>query len=300
MIRVAFNLAYVYYRKFFVKGDLLAVSLLVGGLLFFLYGVFQHYTDYYFLLFLLLLGTASHHWGRKDIELLRNYVSLRKTLFTEYCIENFFVLSVFVIKRDFYSLLAYIICILAIVFLPRKTGKIKYPFLIFDPQWHISFRKYKLLLFFPLCIAIICIGIVYENQNLGIFSLILAAFVCTMPYFERELKVHIVISDYLGEKYLWKHLKTGFLNFLMFFVPVFVVFLVGFQQFLYFWTLPLFFVLPLTGILTKYAFFESPIMQSIVFSIVLSGIMYGIPLIFIPLLYFKSVQLLKKIQYANH
>ncbi|WP_155284754.1 ABC transporter permease [Capnocytophaga felis] len=300
MIQIALNLAYIYLRKFFVKGDLLAVSLLLGGILFSLFGIFQHYTDYFFLLFLFLWGTASHHLGRKDTELLRNYTNHRKILFTEYCIENILVLFVFLLKKDFSNLLIYLICIAIITFLPQKTSKTKYPFLIFDPQWHISFRKYRLILFFPLCLALIYIGYAYENQNLGIFSLILAAFICSLPYFERELSVHISISNYLGKDYLWKSLKIGFLNFVMFFTPIFLTFLIVFQEFTYFWVFPIFFTLPLVGILTKYAFFESTIMQSLVFFAVMSGILYGVPLVAIPLLYYKSVQSLKKIQYANY
>lgn len=300
MMQTALYLTYIYYRKFFVKGDLLAVSLLLGGVLFSLFAIFQNYADYYFLLFIFLLGTVSHHLQRKDIQLLKNYTNHRKILFTEYCIENFLILFVFLLKTDFRNLIIYLFCIVIITFLPQKTQKTRYPFVIFDPQWHISFRKYKLVMFFPLSFILIWIGYSYKNENLGIFSLLLASFICTIPYFERELQAHIVISDYLGKNYLWKIIKTGFLNFLIFFLPIFITFLIVFQSFSYVWSFPIFFLLPLVGILTKYVFFESLIVQSLVFFAVVAGTPYGVPLVAIPLLHYKSVQSIKKMQYANH
>ncbi|CEN34259.1 hypothetical protein CCYN2B_20050 [Capnocytophaga cynodegmi] len=80
----------------------------------------------------------------------------------------------------------------------------------------------------------------------------------------------------------------------------FITFLIVFQSFSYIWSFPIFFLLPLVGILTKYVFFESLIVQSLVFFAVVAGTPYGVPLVAIPLLHYKSVQSIKKMQYANH
>lgn len=298
-IRIAINLVYIYYRKMFVKGDLLAVGLLLTGFAVSLVAIYRHYADFYQVLFLFLTATFSHHSSRKDFSLLKMYCSLKKTLILEYIAENLPILLLFLLKKDVVSFAIYFILLVMIAFLPQKSSKIKYPFHIFDPFWHISFRKYKLIVFFPVILFLIIVGKYYNNKNLALFSLFLMTFIGVLPYFQREYLLHINQSVYVGADYLFKQIKIGFLNFITLFTPVFIVFLICFQG-AYFWVYPLFFVVLLFGILTKYAFFDSILSQNIIFLFIIAGFQYGISIIMLPFLYYLALKRIKKIQYVTN
>lgn len=197
-------------------------------------------------------------------------------------------------------LLLFLAALVLIAFLPQTSGKtIPYPFLLVTPHWHTAFRKYKLLWTIPFLAAFLVIGYVYENENLALFSLGCTAFVGTLPYFERGHTAHIAASKYIGNHFLFREIKTAFLNFLMIFTPVFVLFLVFFEI-SYFWTLPLFFTLPLLGLLTQYSFYGSPLTQSVVLALLLAFSPYGLPIVVLPVFYFSSLRFIKKIQYADN
>ncbi len=300
MVKVVLNLIYIYLRKFFAKGDILTISVLIALFSFVVYTIYQQYENFYLLPFVFLLSTASHHLTRNDFSLLKIRKDFRKIIFIEYFLYNVLFLSIFLFKEDWGYALIYLMSLVLIVFLPQKTTNIRYPFDLFDPFWHISFRKYKVGLIMLLAIALIVVAKFYDNPNLALFALFVISFLCSLPYFEREFSAHIAVSHYLGQKYLLHQIKVGVANFLMIFTPVLAIYVACFQ-FENFWFLPSLIVFPLLGILTKYTFFEDRIIQNISFVfILLGGFSYGIPFLIIPFLYYQSIQKIKKIQYANH
>lgn len=298
MIQIAFYLAYIYWRKFFVKGDFLALWLLIGSVLFFILSISHTYEDFSFLLFFPLQATLSHHFSRKDFSLLKLHTSRKGVVIIEYFIENSPFLLTFLIKNDWLYASLYSLAIIAIAFLPQKLNKTRYPFALFCPFWHTSFRKGKLFIVVLLSAFVIIISSCYKNENLGLFGLLVCSFVCTIPYFEREYLAHISASAYTSNDFLQRQIKVGILNSAIILIPVFMLFLICFD-FEYYWAFPLFFILPLLGIFTKYSFFESPLMQNFVFAAVLATATYGSPILMLPILYHKSIKFIKKIQYVE-
>jgi hypothetical protein len=80
-------------------------------------------------------------------------------------------------------------------------------------------------------------------------------------------------------------------------VPIAIVFVV-LKEFQILFFIPLLLIFPIVNLLFKYVFFERIIVHNIFFAIFLGFLMYGFPLLFIPILYFKAIKNLKIIQNA--
>lgn len=296
------NLVYIYYRKFFVKGDYLALSVILLLSFYGTYAIFNNYVEYKWFAFLFLLPMLQHHLSRKDLNLLQNYATFFKLLMVaEYLLSTLYVSFLFLFKLDFTLLTIYVTSCVAIAFLPQKTLRFQLPFNIIDPFWSITFRKYKLLFGVLSAILLMVLGYEYQNENLSLSGLGLVSFLATIPSFEREYKAYIVFSNNLANKYLQKQIVSNLLNFLMIFTPVLLLYLYFYPMQFIFLSYPfLFFILPFSGILTKYAFFDDTVTQSLVLMVIIIGSFYGFSLLLLPLLYIKSVKTIKKIQYAYH
>lgn len=293
--KIIFYLIYIFWRKFFVKGDFLALGFIVFIFTFSIIGIFKTYEDNYYFLFLFFFIPLTHHLQRKDFSLLKSLSKWRFIVFLEYFFNNIFIFIIFCIKKDFLNAFLCVLFLIFLIFLPQKRLKISLPFLLFNPFWIISFRKYKLIFTFPLFLFLIGIAKVYNNPNLALFSLFLLSFLATIPYFEREYIAHVVFSDFKGEKFLYKQIFYGFLNYIILSFPfsVFVLILLGWEIALF---SLLFFIFPLLGVLSKYTFFENPLLQSIFYISILLGYSLGLPLISLPFLYWKSIKKIKRIQ----
>lgn len=294
MIKTALFLVYIYYRKFFIKGDFLALGLILIGLFGILSSVYQNYESYCYALFLFLIETAFYHQQRNDFSLLKIRTNYQMLIFLEYLIKNAPVWLIFLLKKDIFLAILFIFGLVLCLFLPDKNLKIKYPFSFFDPLWHNTFRRYKLLISIPLCVIFICVAKWYHNENLGIFMLFVTASIAMFPYFEREHTAHINASVFKGADYLQKQLKTGFLNFLWIFTPVLLVFLCFFPKEILF--VPFCFLFPFAALISKYALFDNKLSQGIILAITLGGITYGFPIFVFPFLYYKSIKTIKEIQ----
>lgn len=292
MIKIAFYLVYIQWRKFFVRGDYFSFGILLVALFLSLYAIYQHYTDYYLLLFLFPTSTLFQHFGRSDFSLLKGRDNFRAIIFLEYLISNLPVLLLFSYKEDFLYAIFCLIFLAILIFLPQKSPKIKYPFVLFDPFWHVSFRKYKLILFVILALLFVFIGKVYENFNLSLFGILLIAFIGIFPYFEREFKIHINTSAYSSKLYLHKQILTGYINFLLILAPTVIFFLVSYKFEISWWILPICF-LPLLGVLSRYAYFESILSQTIICIFSIATLQYGLVFFVLPFLYFRALSQLK-------
>ena len=147
--------------------------------------------------------------------------------------------------------------------------------------------------------ALIIIGAVYQNPNLALFALGLTAFIGCIPYFEREFEAHINVSVYRGKDYLLQQLKAGLLNISLLFIPVFITYIICFQW-QYAEVLPLYISVPILGVLSKYAFWNNTLWQTLALLAVSIGVIYIIPVIAIPYFYYLAIQTVKKQQYAQH
>lgn len=294
MIRVVFYLIYIHWRKFFSKGDWLTIGVLLAVFSFCLIGIYQTYEKNYYFLFIFLISSMAHHFGRNDFQLLQKKSNWRKIIFLEYLFNILPILLIFSLKQDFLYAVLCVFVVSILVFLPQKSFKIVYPFAIFDPFWVVSFRRYKLIFLFPILIFLLVMGKIYDNENLALFVFFLTAILGVIPYFEREFLAHILASKFKGEKYLGKQILCGMKNFSILFIPIFVLSFVFFSWEITF--LGLFsFLFVFLAILTKYTFFENTLMQSIVFVMIIGGYSLGFPLICLPFLYYKAVKNLENV-----
>ena len=202
------------------------------------------------------------------------------------------------LKNDFSTAVGILLLFVLISCLPQKNLTLKYPFSLTDPTWHIAFRKYKLIIILPFTIALVIIGRIYENPNVALFALGAMAFTACVPYFEREFSPHITVANHKGEMYLREQLKAGLLNTMMLFTPLLITYFIGFgtQNIA---ILPLFVVIPILGVITKYAFWENPLWQFFALAAISAGAIYIIPLVAIPYFYYLAIQKIKKLQYAG-
>lgn len=299
MLKLSFSLVYVFWRKFFIKGDFLAISLLVGGISFILAGIYQAYEQNAWFLFAFLSIFFFHQLDRRDISLLKNNPKWRWAIVLEYLINNTPVFLIFCLKKDFLYALLYAFLLVLCTFIPKKSLKIPYPFRAFDPLWQNTFRKYKLLFCIPISLFLILIGKWYHNENLALFALFLVAFISSFPYFEREHLVHLTSSAFLGKSYLHEQIKTAFFNYFVVSLPANVIFAIFFPWELLFY-IPLGFLIPLTALLTKYTLFGDIFLQNMLFVLIVSGIFYAVPLFVLPILYYVSIEKINRLQDVTH
>lgn len=295
MIQKSFNLVYIYWRKFFNKGDFLTFGGILSVFIFCLTGIYQTYQENNYFLFIFLLIPISHHFGRGDFLLLQKFSNWRKIIFLEYFFYITPILLIFSIKKDFVYVVLCVFVVVILIFLPQKNLKISYPFNFFDPFWIISFRKYKLIFLLPVIIFLVIMGKIYNNESLALFSFFLIAIMGVIPYFEREFYAHMLISTFKGRKYLHKQMIYGMKNFTFLIIPFFILIFCIFS-----WKIAILgllsFLFPLLGVLTKYTFFENTISQSIVFVVILGGYAFGLPFLCLPFLYYQAIKKVKKLQ----
>ena len=172
-----------------------------------------------------------------------------------------------------------------------------YPFKMFDPFWVISFRKNKLVLFFPLIFLFGYMGFKYNNENLYYAVLVFFGAIASIPSFEREELIHIKVSYFIGKNYLFQQFKVICFNFIYLGFLLGILFVI-LQQWFLLALIPILLFFPMLNLLFKYVFFERKIIHSIFFALFLGNIIYGFPLLLIPFLYFKAIKNLNKIQNA--
>jgi len=285
-------------RKLVAKDDFLAMFFIVIAFLlipFILNSVFDKVKNY---LLLVALEVVLYHLSRKDIELLKLNKNYRFILFLEYFIYTLPYTFLFFFNKDYLLGITFVSMLFLIANLPKiPSTKMKYPFALFDPFWHISFRKNKLIIVIPLVVFLYSMGEKSGNENLKIASLLLTGIIATFPTFHREAIDHIKSSFYLSKSYLIQQIITNLKNTLIISLPILAC-IILFRN----WDLLLFitllFILPVLNILFKYTFFENTFMHQIAFTASIGTIYFGTPFIIAPFLYKKSLTFIQKIQNA--
>lgn len=246
------------------------------------------------------LDIFFYHINRKDIELLKLNRKWRIILFGEYFVYSLPYLILLFINREYFFALIFLILIMMYIVFPQFNGRImKYPFKLFDPFWHICWRRNKLILFFPIIVFLVFVGDLYNNENLIIASFFVASIFTLLPSFQREPNESIKMSGYYGKNYLNKQFKTAMINALFVVVPL-IMTLLFFQKWELLCFSPLIFVVPLINLVFKYSFFNNQFQHQLLFAVFLSMLPLGIPVITIPFLYLKSVRNIKAIQYVSN
>ncbi|SNR24488.1 hypothetical protein [Flavobacterium sp. ov086] len=301
MIQVIQTLLLIRLRKFLPAKDKLAVMLFLCGCLLYLFCLNEKFQVLRNYSLLFSLDIFFYHLNRKDIELLKLNKKWKLILFGEYFIYSLLYLLLLAINKEYLLALIYLALITAyIVVVPEFHNKIiKYPFKLFDPFWHICWRRNKLILFLPITVFLVILGDLYNNENLIIASFFIASLFGALPSFQRESLESIKISSYYEKYYLTNQFKTVIVNSLMVTTPLIVSLLI-FQKWELFCFVPLIFAIPLVNIIFKYSFFKNQFQHQLMLAVFLSMLPLGIPVIAIPFLYLKSVKTIKAIQYASN
>jgi hypothetical protein len=286
------------FRKLFAKDDYVAIALFLLGIVFLLYFFNKNYNPFINYSLLCAFGILSIHAERKDIELLKLSPKFHLILFLEYTLYSSPILFLLLINQKFISCLVLVLLMGIIGRIPKIDFKVmRYPFRMFDPYWIIAFRKYKLLLLLPLLVFVSFMAYQHNNDNLYYAVLLFVAVIACIPSFEREHSIHIKASAFLGKKYLMQQFKNVSYNSLFLLIPLAVLF-IGFQQWELLLVIPLVLFFPMLNLLFKYAFFERKMIHNVFLTLFLGNIMYGFPLLFLPILYINAIKNLNQIQNA--
>lgn len=302
MIKILYYLLLIRFRKWVSMSDYFAMILLVLFYLFpfvLFYLNYETYKNYYFVF---LFDIVFKDFNRTDVELLKLNKNYKSVLFLENLIYVFPLLVVLFVKMELVLSVSVLFFLLILTYIPKLNFKtIPYPFQLFSPFWHITFRKYKLIYVFPIILFLLFMAIEYNNENIIYFALIILSLISCIPSFERERLEEIKRTSFDSKKYLFYQLKNSILNTAYIIIPIAIVlFFLSKWNMLFFLIVIL--MIPIVNILLKYTFFANPFLHQIVFTffVVLSVTMYGIPLLTIPYMYKKSIKTINKIQYANH
>ncbi|OUL61259.1 hypothetical protein B8T70_16340 [Flavobacterium sp. AJR] len=299
MIKILKYLILIRFRKILPKDDYLAIGLFLAFysvIIYFLNQLFPKY-NYYFLI--TTLEIAFYHQNRKDIELLRVNKNYRLLLFLEYTIYSFPFIIIYLINQRWDILIIHSLILYFLILLNKLGLKtIKYPFRLFDPFWHICFRKNKLILFIPLIIFLNVMGDQYNNDNLNLASLFLVSFIGCLPSFNRENIIHIKISSFDSGKYLLKQIQVAIYNTLLLSTALILCLLI-FKKWDLLLFVPLVFLFPIISILFKYTFFSNSLLQQIFFALFIINIQIGIPFLILPYLYYKSIKTINNLKYVT-
>lgn len=301
MIQIIQTLLLIRLRKFLPAKDKMAFMIFLCGCLLYLYCLNEKFQVLRNYSLLFSLDIFFYHINRKDIELVKLNKKWKLILFGEYFIYSLLYLVLFIVNTEYLLAVIYLALTAAyVIIVPEFHDKIiKYPFKLFDPFWHICWRKNKLILFFPIAIFLVILGDLYSNDNLIIASFFLASLFSTLPSFQREAFENIMLTKYCGKNYLDQQFKTAIINSLMTSIPL-IITLSLFQKWKLLCFIPLIFVIPLINTLFKYSFFSNQFLHQFMFVVFLSLSPLGIPVITIPFLYLKSVKTIKAIQYVSN
>ncbi len=290
-------------RKLLSKDDVFGMLLLIFVYLSFVTLVYFNYeTTIKLYIVSFFLVPTTYHINRNDFDLLKIKKNYKVLIFIEYFIYCLPFYVVLILKKEFLLTASILMFYALFIATPKLNFKIvKYPFQLFNPFWHICFRKYKLVLALPIAIGLIMISENYKNENLIYFSFLILISIACYPSFERENLEEIKINPFDAKKYLFCQFKNSIINTSYLLIPILITLLVllNFQMILF---LPILLLFPLINILMKYVYFFNILTHQLAFIVfmILSFTLFGLPFLTIPFLHKKAINNLNSIKHANH
>jgi len=298
-VKIIYSLILIRFRKNLAKDDYTAITLVVLVYLFVAYFAYFNFDNIGNFFYLLFLDNVLYHQRRKDLGLLKVNKRHRQIVFSEYILYSFPFFIVLFLKGKVINVLIVLLIYGGMILSPKlQLNPLKYPFKLFDPYWHITFRKYKVIFWLPLIVIVSYMGIRHNNENIQFFILGTVTIICCLPSFEREKIIEINYTSYNHNKYLYLQLKNTLINTLYVIIPIsLIVYLTIFDISIILFALFAVFI-PLINVLLKYCFFYSPIKQQLGF---VFGIMiFGIIVVTIPYLYREALKNIKTIKNAEY
>ena len=296
MLKILIYLITIRFRKLFAKDDFLAIGLFIAFYIFAVISLNRYFAAYKYYFLLSVVDIGVYHLGRKDLGLLKMYRNFKMLLFIEYVLYSVPFLVLYAVNYRIDFVVVHLLIIAALLFAGAIQLKpVSYPFRRFDPFWIVCFRKYYLLLFILIVIFLNVMGVVYDNENLNIASILVVSLAGCIPGFKREQLLHVKMSFYQSGSYLAQQILASCRNAAFLIVPLLICLIAcGCWNLLPF--VLLVFILPAINILFKYSFFRSMLQHQLLFALLLGNIMMGLPLLIIPFLIYKSIQNIKNIQ----
>lgn len=147
--------------------------------------------------------------------------------------ENILTILPFIVflcfKQDWY--VALLLLVLSVIFCFINTGKIEpsaipTPFYKKPFEFIVGFRKYLAGFVFAFFVTIM--SVVYQNFNLGIFSLILVFLLCMTFYFEAENEFYVWVHQLNVNRFLLDKISTAVLFATLLSLPVAISLLIFF------------------------------------------------------------------------
>lgn len=300
MITTIKYLILIRFRKILPKDDYLAISLFLifyAFAVYFFNKIFLRYS--YFFLFA-TLELFFYHQNRKDLDLLKLCKNYKFLLVVEYLIYSFPYLFIYAINHRFDIFLIHFSIVTILILIPKRNFKIiKYPFKLFDPFWHICFRKNKLIIFIPLVVFLNIVGDKYHNENLNISTLFIVTIIGCLPSFKREELVHLKASSFNSKEYLLKQIQGVVSNTILLSFILIVCFCI-LQKWDLLLFVPVTFLFPIISILFKYSFFLNPLLQQLLFAFFIGTMQIGLPFFILPFLYYKSIKTINELRYVRN
>ncbi|MFH6992694.1 hypothetical protein [Flavobacterium sp. FlaQc-48] len=296
MIKKLKYLILIRFRKILPKDDYLAIVLLLLFYVVVCYFLNKIFLKYTYLFVLSTLELVFYHQNREDLDLLKVSKNYKFLLIMEYLIYSFPFLLIYIVNNRFDIFLIHLSILALLILIFKKDYKtFKYPFKLFDPFWHICFRKNKFVLFIPLVVILNILGNKYNNENLNISTLLIVAIIGCVPSFKREELIHLKATYFDSKKYLLKQIQVVLINTFMI-SSVLVVCFIVFKQWDLLLFIPLVFLFPVISILFKYSFFVNPLLQQIFFVFFVGTVQIGLPFLILPFLYYKSIRTINNLQ----
>lgn len=243
---------------------------------------------------LLVLDLLAYHLRREDLELLRLRSNYKAVLFVEYFVYFLPLFLVYMLNGDYFVLFG-LAFILVLPFIDKKKHKVcKLPFNLLAPIWHVYSRKYHSYVFILLSIFVLIMGSVSENENLVLASLFSSLLFPLLIYMEEDQNAVVPFSYHRGRQFINHQVYVYWQN-LFIFNTLFIVLFMGITQSISL-SLLLFGVYLVSAcfVVCKYAI-ANTLLRGLCVCFIAVGVGYG-SLLLIPLVYFRSIQNIKKIQ----
>jgi hypothetical protein len=280
-----------------VIGYLLSIAVFIGGSEYLFYKI--TFAPYLYLL--IALSTVLRYSEKERNDFLCFTFPLGKYYLIRIVENSLAVLpfSLFLLYKQFF-LAAILLPLLSACFVfinghAPKAIALPTPFFKKSFEFIIGFRKNVLI--FMVCYLLAIIAVIYNNFNLGIFSVGLSFLICFSFYGEPETEFYVWIHKAGPRRFLWNKIRTGFLFSSLICLPTTVLLLFFFtaQYAILLGLLALGYSYLLTIILGKYAVFPNRMnlfqLILLVLCVWFLPLLIGVMLLF----YIQSIKRLKEI-----
>lgn len=194
------------------------------GISFYLFSKTEYAVYLYILLALSLVcklsDTTRNEFSKGDYTVIR-------------ILENVFLIIPFIIfmafEKELYPIMAVIACSVLLAFIQFNRSSsftIPTPFSKKPFEFTEGFRKWFLMFLFLYFITVM--SVVYQNFNLGIFSLLAVFFICLSFYSEPEKDFFVWIHNQKAAAFLAEKIKTAIIFSTLLCLPVFLALLIFF------------------------------------------------------------------------